>query len=196
MSGQVDGVSRRGLFKRGLFGAALLSVGGGATLALRAGRDDLEIPEELDALTSSSYPVLFSVAEAVLPSAGAAARVTLAVDRSLSYATPRARRDLNQALGLLENGLIGFFTRGSGRPFSRLSIEERRAALTAWRDHSTLLRSAAQVLRRLPLAAYYAEEAAAQAIGYPGPPFEKPPAPLISARAPLSPPFQGAAPHE
>ena len=65
MSGQLDGVSRRGLFKRGLFGAALLSIGGGATLALRTGRDDLESPEELEALTPSSYPVLFSVAEAV-----------------------------------------------------------------------------------------------------------------------------------
>ena len=196
MSGQGDGVNRRGLFKRGLFGAALLSLGGGATLALRAGRDDLESPGALASLTPSSYPVLFSVAEAVLPDSEAAERVTLAVDRSLSYATPRARRDLNQALGLLENGLVGFFTRGSGRPFSRLSIGERRAALTAWRDHSVLLRGAAQVLRRLPLAAYYAEEAAAKAIGYPGPPFEKPPAPLISARAPLSPPFHGAAPHE
>ena len=190
MSETRAGLSRRGLFRRGLFGGVLLTIGGGTQLALRRGREDISAPAGLRSLSATTYPVMYSIAEAVLPDPAAAAAVTLAVDDSLSYASPRARRDLNQALGLLENGLAGFFTRGSGAPFSLLEVPERRAALLRWQSWGGLLQGAAQALRRLALAAYYSSDEAARAIGYPGPIFEKPPAPPIEPRASLSPPFQ------
>ena len=190
MSEKRAGLSRRGLFRRGLLGGALLTIGGGTHLALRRGRRDISIPSGLRSLSATTYPVMYSIAEAVLPDPAAAATVTLAVDDSLSYASPRARRDLNQALGLLENGLAGFFTRGNGLPFSLLECSERRAALLQWQGWGGLLQGAAQALRRLALAAYYSSDEVARGIGYPGPLFEKPPAPVIEPHAPLSPPFQ------
>ena len=194
MSETRAGISRRGLFRRGLLGGALLTVGGGTHLALRRGRGDLSVPSGLRSLSAATYPVMYSIAEAVLPEPAAAATVTLAVDDSLSYASPRARQDLNQALGLLENGLAGLFTRGSGAPFSLLALSERRAALLKWQRWGGLLQGAAHALRRLALAAYYSSDEAARGIGYPGPLFEKPSAPPIEPRAPLSPPFQLPAP--
>jgi hypothetical protein len=190
MTNAPESAGRRRLLKMGLAGGALLAVGGGAGLALKGGRSDLQVPDGLLVFSKASYPIMFSVVEAVIPDPSAAPWVTTAVDTSLSYAPPRVGKDLNLVLGLLENGLVGLFTRGGTTNFSLLSLDERRSALLRWRDKGGLLTGAYGALRKLPQGAYYADDAAAKTTGYPGPLFEKPPAPPIEERGPLSPPFK------
>lgn len=184
-------MDRRTLFKRTLIGGALVSLGGSTLLALRRGPDVEGMPADLAVLDADTFRVLVAIAEVSVPCPRpTAVLVATRVDTALSYGSPRSQKDLKQGLLVVENALLGLFIRRQATPFSTLDIEGREHALAALRDSpSSTLRGAYHALRRLCVAAYYAGEKESRETGYPGPPFEKPPAPPIDAGRALSPPF-------
>lgn len=188
-------MNRRRFLKRGLFGGALLTLGGAGYLALRSGHDtgdDTVRPTApLHAIDEKVFPVLVALAgRMVHAEKHDPLALAHAVDFTIAFQSPEAVSDLNMALGLLENGLFGLFTRGSPTPFTKLSPDAQDRALAGWRDSRlVLLRGAFTALKRLCLGAHYASLSSAREIGYPGPFFEKPAAPPIVADQALSPPF-------
>lgn len=183
--------TRRTFLKRGLLGSTLLAAGGGAFFALRPSDLGRAPRAALHVLDAKTFAVMAAVIERVVTAPDVdAIEIAHRVDVALRYLPVEGQKELKSALGLLENGLAGLLTRGSGTPFTRLSPEGRDAALHAWASSRvTLLRSAFDALRKLSLASYYASLEAGRAIGYAGPPFDKPDPGPISSRGALSPPF-------
>src|SRR5688572_30146376 len=107
-----DGMNRRSLIKRGLFGGALLAVGGGTVLAFR-GTKLAPLPAEgLEVLDHVEYSVVDTLARRmVIPAKGPSAgevRVAFNVDRVLTRASGDVRKEVKQLLKLFENALAGF----------------------------------------------------------------------------------------
>lgn len=182
---------RRTFLKRGLIGGAVLVVGSGAYLGLRGPALRHAPAGPLYVLDGATFAILAAVAARVASFDEAdPVRIAHGVDVALQYLPVEGQADLKRALRLLDNGLAGLFTRGSATPFTQLSPDAQDAALTRWACSSVaVLRSAFDALRKLCLAAHYAELENARAIGYPGVPFDKPDPGPIEPRAPLSPPF-------
>jgi gluconate 2-dehydrogenase subunit 3-like protein len=170
---------RRGFLQKGLWGGALLLVGGGAGIALRSTRLGAPPRAPLQLLSPGEHAVLGAVAARVVPGDGApagwpsAAAVDCAgkIDALLARCHPAVGDDFKQLLRLFENGLTGLFTQARWKPFTRLAPADQDARLEAWR-HSrlTLLRSGYQALVRLVHATYYSSPELYPLLGYPGPP--------------------------
>ncbi len=160
----------------------------GGAVALRSGELRHAPREPLRVLSPAAFAVIAAVAArtAGTPDVDPVA-VAHGADAALRYAPPEAREELMLVIGLLENGLSGLLLRGSATPFTALDGPGQDRALEAWMDSRVeLVRGAAQALRKLTLASYYAPLAMGQSIGYPPPLFEKPDPGPIEARAPLS----------
>jgi hypothetical protein len=97
--------------------------------------------------------------------------VARAADRIAARVEPSARKELQQLLGLFENGLAGFILGGRTRPFTRLDGAEQDAVLAEWRDSRIAVRRTGHAaLRTLVLAGYYQSPAVWPPMGYGGPP--------------------------
>ena len=179
-------MQRRQFIKRSVFGSALLGLGGLTGVALWPGDRSVRADRPLLCLTERTFPILVAVAARVLRTTTAQpAAVAYRVDEALRSARPEAARDINRALLLLENALTGFLLRGRARPFSELTVDEQDVALLAWRDSPLLvLNGAYHALRKLCLAAHYANEDAFSDARYPGPLIAKPAALVRDPRAP------------
>jgi hypothetical protein len=172
-------VPRRGFLKKGLFGGALLLLGGGAGVALRSTRLGRRTSAPLKLLSPEQHAVLAAIAARVVPGDGApgawpsAEKADCAgkIDALLARAHPAVGEDFRRLLGLFENGLAGLFIHGSPTPFTKLSPLEQDGRLEAWRrSRLTLLRSGYQALVRLVHAIYYSTPEVYPLVGYPGPP--------------------------
>lgn len=182
-------MDRRSFLRRTAIGGGAVVAAGGGALGLRRSGALPEPRSALSVLDAPSFGLLALVAARIVPHADP---LTIAHDADLAllFAPPEAREDLKLALGILQNSLAGLLTRGSPKLFSELAPEEQDAALDRWLDSRVpLLRGASSSLRKLCLGVHYGLLENARAIGYPGPPFDKPEPPPIEARAPLSPPF-------
>src|SRR5579859_7367715 len=107
------GHSRRGFFKRGLFGAAVLALGGGSFLALRPSKKVGLPPEGLLALDETEYAVAYALSERMIPPRSGfpgivEVRVAFNVDRILARADGGVRQEVKQLLKLFESALSGF----------------------------------------------------------------------------------------
>ncbi len=170
---------RRQLLKRGVFGGALLLVGGGGALALRSTLVRRQPPHPLKLLTVDQHAVLAAVAARFAPGDGAAATWPTAdaldcagkVDALMATVHPAVGAEFRQLLGLFESALFGLVVTGTPTPFTRLSPAAQDARLEAW-HHSrlALLRSGYQALKRLCHATYYSSPEVYALLGYPGPP--------------------------
>jgi hypothetical protein len=172
-------IPRRGFLKKGILGSALLVIGGGAGLALRATKLGKAARKPLRLLSPGEHAVLAAVAARVVPGEGApsawpsAEAVDCAgkIDALLALAHPAVGEDFRHLLGLFENGLAGLFIHHSPTPFTQLGPAEQDARLEAWRrSRLVLLRSGYQALVRLVHAAYFSSPEVYPVIGYPGPP--------------------------
>lgn len=183
-------MNRRRFLKRGIFGGALLAFGGTTFVAVRSTTRG-PAPTDLYAIDPKVFSVLVAVAARMVDAPEKDPfLVARAVDTALAFQPPESQKDVNTVLALLENGLFGLITRATPRLFTELSEERQDRALASWQtSRLTLLRGAFTALKRLCLASHYAILENAQAVGYPGPPFEKPAPPPISFDQPLSPPF-------
>ena len=167
-------LSRRRFLRAGLFGGALLGLGG--LLAQHLGRYDLsaELEGRLQSLSAKEYRVIEAIAGRILRSEDAALppperlEVALYIDGFVSRLEPADRDQLGQLLGLIEHGL----PLRSGRlgRFSSLDGEGQDAVLEAMRGSSfALLRAGLDALKTLCVMAYFRHPASWEAIGYDGP---------------------------
>lgn len=169
---RATGLSRRSLLKRGLFGGALLAVGGSTALALRGGLELPLPPEGLKVLGAREYATLQAIARRALPDrkgwpTADEARVAFLADGVLAASDPAIAKEVRQLLGLFDNALVGFLFGGHVRPFSRLSPEEQDEVLGEWQRSKLILRRTGfWALRTLVHASYYGTTAAQTAVGY------------------------------
>ena len=182
---------RRSFIKRSLLAGGGVAVGGAAYLGLDKGAALPDPRQALLVLEPVPFGILALVAGRVLPFEGAdPIGVAHGVDGALRYASPEAQHDLQLVLAVLENRLSGLVTRGDATLFSELTPEGKDEALRRWGGSPvSALRGATNSLRKLCLGTHYAPLAHAKAIGYPGPLFDKPAPPPITATGPLSPPY-------
>ena len=173
------GVDRRRFLKRGLFGGALLVLGGALPFAFRTTRRGSAPRAPLRLLSEDEYAVLAAVAARIVPGDGADARWPQAealdcagkIDALMATVHPDVGKDFRRLLHLCESGFVGTFAAGSPRPFTRASAAEQDARLEAWRrSRLAILRSGYQALKRLADAVYYSSPEIYPLIGYPGPP--------------------------
>lgn len=165
-------LSRRGLIKRGVFGGALLALGGSGFLATREGLT-LPMPVEgLKVLGPREYATLQAFARRAFPARPGwpdadSAQVALTADGLLARNDASIANEVKQLLGLFDNALAGFLFAGRTTPFSRLSPEEQDAVIADWRDSKLVVRrSGYQALRTLVYSAYYMHPAATAACGF------------------------------
>ena len=178
-SDQRAGVDRRRFLKRGLFGGALLVLGGALPFVFRTTRRGNGPRGALRLLSADEYAVLAAVAGRIVPGDGAGARWPEAealdcagkIDALMATVHPDVGHDFRRLLRLCESGFVGALTAGSPRPFTRASAAEQDARLEAWRrSRLALLRSGYQALKRLADAVYYSSPEIYPLVGYPGPP--------------------------
>ncbi len=161
--------TRRAVLSGGLAGAILLAVG-----SALAGRDRGP-PGDAD-LSPREREVLAALADALDPPAGdfpgAAALGTAArVEDLLRAVHPQDRREIRQAVRMLDGPLAGLLVGQGFRGFRDRTPAERRALILAWRDgRLALLRRAAIALIGLCTAATWSHPGVYAACGYPGPP--------------------------
>jgi hypothetical protein len=165
-------MDRRSFLKKGLFGGALLALGGGGTLALLPTRAVAAPTRPLAVLGERGFQVLVAIARRVVPVEGADhVAIVHAADDALRLAAPEAQKDLRDLLGLFENALPGALLDRRVMPFTRLDPEAQDRVLEAWRDSRlTLRRGGYHALRKLCVAPYYADPSSWRGVRYPGPP--------------------------
>jgi hypothetical protein len=161
-------MTRRTLLKRGLFGGALLLLGGSGVLAVLPSKDMGTALGPLLALDPKAFNVLVAFAARVVTAKGSDPIVIAqGVDKVLSSAVVETRDDLNKLLGLFENALGGLLLDGRVTPFTRLDPEAQDKVLEAWRSSRLAIRRTGfQALRKLCLATWYGTEASWAPIGY------------------------------
>ena len=164
-------MDRRSFLKKGLFGGAVLALGGTGlafypTLRLAEPRIPLLV------LDDRAFQVLVAIAGRIAPADADPVAIAHGADQSLLYlAAPEAREDLKKLFGVFENALPGALLDFRAAPFTRLGPEAQDRVLASWRDSRlSFRRGAYQVLRKLCLGRYYLEETSWPGIHYPGPP--------------------------
>jgi hypothetical protein len=169
-------VTRRSLLKKGLLGAALLTIGGTAAVALKKTRATVPLPVGLKVFSPAEYQVFAAIARRVV-AAGPGhpspddVEVALKADRVLALGHPSVQKEFKQLLMLFENGLTGALTGTGLATFTSSRGKAQDARLNAWaRSRIPLFRTGFQAMKRLSAACYYASAPAWAATGYPGPP--------------------------
>jgi hypothetical protein len=162
---------RRSFLIAGIAGSALLAVAGWWTLSRKLA--PAALAPETDAIVRAIVPAMLAGA---LP-ADAQARSTaidetvVNVARAIEGLPPASRDELARLFALLAltPGRRAFA--GVASPWNEASEDEVLAFLDGWRDSGwALKRSAYDALHQLVIAAWYGNERAWAAIGYPGPP--------------------------
>ena len=185
-------ITRRGLFKKTLGGAALLAAAGAVPVALRRTRLR-PVARKLEFFTPAEYSIWAAVADRILateatqatsepsplppPPKGSPQAATLDVaGRADAFLAPLPggdRKELKQLLALFDNALVSFVSGGPARPFTAMSAEQQDAHLRSWQTSRVgVKRTGFQAMKRLCCALYYSDPATYAAVGYPGPPVE------------------------
>jgi hypothetical protein len=164
-------ITRRGFLKVGGIGA--LALGGGAALTMRGGSARyaklLPAGAEPRVLSTKELAVLAAFVDRVLPIENPSpreARIAERIDRELAFATPRVRRDVKNALFLVEHG---GWARLSPTAFSARSSDGQDAYLRQFAAGRALERQAFSGLRTMAIFFYYCDERTWPAIHYEGP---------------------------
>jgi hypothetical protein len=164
-------MKRRSFLRAGLWGGALLVVGG-STLQLWPTRRRHTPRQALHVLDEREFAILAQVAERMvaLPDMDAHA-IAHGIDETFWLGPPEVAADFKRLLGLVESGLAGLLLDGRAQNFTRLDAADQDRALLAFRDSGILARRAGyQALRKLCVAGYYASDKTWAGGGYPGPP--------------------------
>src|SRR5262244_777148 len=180
------GVGRRGFLKKGIFGGAILALGGAGFLVSRRSRTIPLPPEGLKVLDATEYAVLTAIASRLVPGGEgfpsiAEVGVGLNADEILARTEPAAAAEVKQLLKLFENALAGFIFSARIRPFTQLPPEEQDQVLEEWQSSRLeIRRTGFTALRTLVLASYFGSPLSWPAVHYPGPPpgFHQPDAPV------------------
>jgi len=169
------GQPRRSVLKKGLWGGALLALGGSGFLLSRDSRR-VASPGRLSSFDDVEAAVVHGIALRLIPERSGFPSiddlsVVQTADQILAKADAGARAELKQLLKLFENALTNFVFGGRVRPFTQLTAQEQDQVLLEWRDSRlTLRRTGYQAIRTLILASYYSSSQSWPAVGYKGPP--------------------------
>lgn len=119
-------------------------------------------------LSPAARAALVAVAAHLAPSGDAEVLAARVVEK-LRTAPPALQSELAQGLALFASAPAAMLSGKGFTGFAGLSTEAQAAMLTAW-EHSAIpqARTLFQALRRLVLAAHYADPAVAASIGFPG----------------------------
>lgn len=167
--------SRRGVLKKGLFGGALLALGGGAWLFTRPSAV-VALPDGLKVLGTREYACMHALVQRFIPPNEGfpdadSLNTTVAADGVLALMDDSTRDELKQLINLFENALPGFLFGRRREPFSMLPMDQQFAVLDEWRDSRlTLRRTGYLALRGVVMAAYFGNPKTWPAVKYPGPP--------------------------
>lgn len=168
-------IDRRTLLKYGLFGTAVLTVGGiGLTLrptAMVAPRSPLKV------LTEQEFSILVAFADVALTSHDGswpdhrAMGIAEEIDAGLEPMHPGVISEIKALLAVLESALVGVVADARVSTFSACSLAKRCAIVESWRTARTeVFRIGFLALNGFVLAAYYNRPEVAAKIGYPGVP--------------------------
>ncbi|MFL5319558.1 MAG: gluconate 2-dehydrogenase subunit 3 family protein [Myxococcaceae bacterium] len=170
------GKARRGFLRKGLFGGALLALGGAGFLATRSTKS-VPLPQGgLKVLSESEFAVVSAIcARCLPPRKNFPPQDELSVpegfDAVLSRADEGVQKELKQLIGLFENGLANAVFGLRFKPFTQLSASAQDEVLHEWEtSRLTIRRTGFQALRTIVMAAYYGNPKTWTAVGYPGPP--------------------------
>jgi hypothetical protein len=168
--------TRRGFLRKGLLGAALLAIGGGAFLAFRRTLRAAKPRNPLLVLSEAEYAIFASVAARVVAVDGDspstdAVDVAGRADAAMALWPDPVQVEFRRLLRLFENALTGAATRSGYETFTASTARLQDARLAAWSGSRVeLFRTGYQAMKRLACACYYAAPEAWPATGYPGPP--------------------------
>jgi hypothetical protein len=174
LPGENDG--RRSFLKYGLFGAALLAVGGGTFLATRRTRPASALGGPFSVLSPEEATVFLELSDRLLPARPgfpAPADVDLArrIDGLVALMPPEGQKEVKQLVGLFENALMGFVLDGQWRTFTASTDEQQEARIRAWQvSRYRVRRTGYRALKKIVYSSYYGAPETWAAIGYPGPP--------------------------
>lgn len=174
------------MLRKGLFGGALLAVGGSAAIGLRPTRRGAPPKEKLLLFSEDEYAIFAAIAESIVavpPGAPSVEEIDVALraDHAMAWALPSVQDEFRQLLHLFENGLSGVATGTGISPFTASSRHARDARLLSWSNSRvSLFRTGYQAVKRLAAACYYSAPASWAALGYSGPPAVVFPAELSS----------------
>lgn len=165
-------MQRRTFLKRGLFGGAILALGGGGALAVYPSKVSYVAREALHVLDARTFNIMAAIAARVVTAEGAdPIAIAHTIDQALARAVPEAQSDIATVLKLFENGVTGLFVAGTLKPFTQLDGAGQDRVLLAWRDSRvTLFRGAFKSLKNLCATSFYRKESTWHLVGYPGPP--------------------------
>ena len=170
------GKQRRSVLKRGLFGGALLMLGGAGFLATR-GTQAVPLPKGgLKVLSEREFAVITAIAaRMVRPRANfpTVEEVSLAeaCDLVLARADSSVQKEIKELLMVFENALANALFGLRFKPFTAHSGEQQDEVLREWEQSSlTIRRTGFAALRTIALAAYYGNPKTWKAVGYEGPP--------------------------
>lgn len=163
-------MQRRSLLKLGAASAALLLVGGGALAVFQPGLVD-------GRLSSGARQVFLAVGRGVLDgmlpathSGPALEALVQRVDVLVAGLPPHAQAELSQLLALLDSAPGRRLLAGLDAQWGQASTADIQAALQSMRFSTLSLRQQAyQALHEIVNGAYFSEQAAWAALGYPGP---------------------------
>jgi hypothetical protein len=166
-------MQRRQWLKLGLASAAVLAVAGGAVVLNQPGLD------ASGRLTAGGRRVFAAAAGALLdgmlPATGAARlastqQLLARIDGLVIALPPHAQSELSQLLALLDTAPGRHLLAGLSTDWPNASIDDIQQALQAMRSSAVSLRQQAyHALHDITSAAYFADAATWQALGYPGP---------------------------
>ena len=160
-------MDRRTFLKRGLFGGALLALGG-VGLGVFPGQYVASPLGPLKVLEPKAFQVLVAAATRIVDAPGAdPVQIAQNVDEALTFANPEAQKDFNGLLMLLENAFAGLLLDGRPVPFTRLPGLSQDESLMAWRDSSLAVRrSGYHALRKICFIAHWTQEASFASLPY------------------------------
>jgi hypothetical protein len=174
LPGENDG--RRSFLKYGLFGAALLAVGGATFLGTRRTRPATALGGPFTVLTPEEATVFLELADRLLPArpgfpAPADVDLLRRIDGLVALMPPEGQKEVRQLVGLFENALMGFVLDGQWRTFTGSTDEQQEARIRAWQlSRYRVRRTGYRALKKIVYSSYYGARETWAAIGYPGPP--------------------------
>jgi hypothetical protein len=181
-------VKRRGFLKKTIVGSLVLAGAAVGVGALPGDRSSFKPRRALVSLDAAAFSPLVAVAARVLLGT-AADPVAIAhrVDDALRFMAPDARADVNGALRLIDNALLGLLLCGRPTAFTASSAAAQDRRLAAMSGSGVgVVRAAYHAIRKLCFAAHYGSPEAWAEVGYGGPSLEKPAPTAITPRGPLA----------
>ncbi|MFT6146265.1 MAG: hypothetical protein ACJATT_001894 [Myxococcota bacterium] len=165
--------TRRTVLLAGLVSIAALGAGT-VTLGLR-GTTRIDVPSGLVVFSDDEYSILSAIADTLHPGSsglptGTVAGVPVALDHIVSTMNPADQDEFRQALGLIENALVGALLDQRTTTFTGSSPAVRTETLRAWQNSRVYVRRQAfRALKGLCAGAYWSQPEMGHLAGYPGP---------------------------